>query len=62
MMHAFIFPMQDMPRQKNSFDCGVFTCMYANYVSIGKKVDFNQDDMGRFRKQIGCEIYSKKLV
>ena len=47
---------EDIPRQTNSFDCGVFTCLFATYSSQQKTFDFNQDDMPNYRAEIECEI------
>ena len=40
---------QRMPHQTNSYDCGVFTCMFGAYRSINRPFDFTQKDMPRFR-------------
>lgn len=52
---------RDCPKQLNIWDCGVFVCMYAEYLSRNKPLNFSQKDMGRFRKQIYREIKQKKL-
>jgi Ulp1 family protease len=49
------------PKQTNSYDCGVFTCKYMEYLSRDKKLDFNQDDMNYFRIQIGAELLQGAL-
>ena len=47
---------KDIPRQTNTFDCGVFTCLFAKYLTQKKKFDFNQDDMPNYRAEIEREI------
>merc|ERR1712083_663080 len=34
-----------VPQQSNGYDCGVFTCFFADYFSAGRKLEFSQDDM-----------------
>ena len=34
--------LQDIPKQRNGFDCGVFVCMYAEYVTRGAPLTFSQ--------------------
>jgi hypothetical protein len=31
-----------VPRQLNSYDCGVFTCMFARYAAEGMQMNFTQ--------------------
>ncbi|XP_050533325.1 sentrin-specific protease 1-like [Daktulosphaira vitifoliae] len=50
------------PKQNNLWDCGVFVCMYAEYLSRNQPLTFSQKDMGRCRKQIYFEIKNKKLI
>ncbi|GBE61518.1 Ulp1 protease C-terminal catalytic domain-containing protein [Babesia ovata] len=33
------------PRQNNGHDCGVFLCLYAECISVGKPFDFSQQDI-----------------
>ncbi|VVC31999.1 Hypothetical protein CINCED_3A007028 [Cinara cedri] len=49
------------PQQSNLWDCGVFVCVFAEYLARDEKFDFSQKDMPRFRKQIKSEIINKKL-
>jgi sentrin-specific protease 1 len=49
------------PKQHNVFDCGVFVCMFAEYLSRDAPLNFSQKHMTRFRKQIAWEIQRKKL-
>jgi Ulp1 family protease len=46
-----------VPQQHNGVDCGVFVCMYAEYLSRGVNVfDFKQEDMNALRLQIALSI------
>lgn len=40
------------PRQENGFDCGVFTCMYADFLSMGYPLTFNQEHITKCRQRI----------
>ena len=48
------------PQQANCDDCGVFTCIYANYVSADLPLGFTATDMPLFRKRITLDILRKK--
>lgn len=54
--------MTKCPQQKNLWDCGVFVCIFAEYLARDAKFDFTQKDMRRFRKQINLEITNDKLI
>lgn len=53
--------VKNCPQQMNHWDCGVFVCMYAEYLSRGAPLNFTQQHMEKFRKQIALEIKKKKL-
>jgi sentrin-specific protease 1 len=45
------------PKQKNGWDCGVFTCITAErLLSPSGKMDFGQDHMDRLREYMAAEI------
>jgi len=49
------------PQQSNMWDCGVFVCMFAEYLSRDARLNFSQNHMNKFRIQITLEIKKKKL-
>ena len=51
-----------IPYQTNSYDCGVFICKYAEYISTDKPFDFTQKDMIHFRKKIQLSILFEKII
>lgn len=54
---------QDIPQQYNSYDCGVFVCMYARLLSEKAPLNsFSQTDMALIRKHMVLELLSKKLI
>ncbi|XP_046401958.1 uncharacterized protein LOC124167936 [Ischnura elegans] len=69
--------IQDIPQQRNGYDCGVFACMFAEHLSRGlangskgsskckrpyPPFPFSQDNMPYFRKRMIYEILSGKLL
>ncbi|XP_022171502.1 sentrin-specific protease 1-like [Myzus persicae] len=56
-----IMEAEDCPSQKNGYDCGVFTCINAEYLSRDAKLDFVQDDMPKLRHRICYEILNNRL-
>lgn len=52
----------DCPLQFNSYDCGVFTCVNAEYLARDVNLDFEQSDMVMLRQKLCYEILKKKLI
>ncbi|XP_031630901.1 sentrin-specific protease 1-like [Contarinia nasturtii] len=50
------------PQQDNDYDCGVFSCMYAEHVTRNQAITFTQQDMLRFRQQMVYEIGEAQLL
>lgn len=53
---------KNIPQQMNGSDCGMFSCMFAEYVCANKKITFTQDDMPYFRNKMVYEILRGKLL
>lgn len=49
-------PANPVPKQKNGFDCGVFTCSFAEWFSEGKDFEFEQDDMPSLRVRLASRV------
>ncbi|XP_026469543.1 sentrin-specific protease 1-like [Ctenocephalides felis] len=54
--------VKDIPQQMNGCDCGVFSCMFAEYICRGAKINFSQNDMKYFRRKMCLEIVNGKLL
>ena len=52
----------DIPQQSNSFDCGVFSCKFAQYFARGGVMNFKQEDMSYYRQRFVFEIKKKILM
>lgn len=52
----------DSPQQKNGFDCGMFVCMYADYMLQDLPEQFSQKDMPMLRKKVCCCVLEGKLL
>ncbi|KAI2509478.1 Ulp1 protease family [Fragilaria crotonensis] len=46
----------DTPRQLNGFDCGVFTCMFADFLSNDCPLVFSQKHITQCRERIALSI------
>ena len=46
----------DTPSQTNSYDCGVFVCMYIHFIADNRELNFNQDDVSSYRKFIAYQL------
>jgi sentrin-specific protease 1 len=54
---------KQVPQQKDGFNCGVFTIMYADFYSDDLPyMSFGQEHMKRFRVNIGAAIIRGKLL
>lgn len=51
----------DIPLQHNGCDCGVFTCLYANSISLGEPFLFNHTNIPSCRRQIALVLYNLHL-
>ena len=47
-----VHDVEDAPVQENAYDCGVFTCMCAEYISLNVRPLFTQRNMSYFRKRM----------
>ncbi len=50
------------PGQRNGYDCGVFVCMYADYISNGWPLVFNQTHINMCRERIALGIMANCAV
>ena len=53
---------RDIPFQVGSKDCGIFVCMYAEYLSRRQPFNFSQEDVAYWRMRIGWELLQQKMV
>ena len=52
----------NIPRQTNSFDCGIFVCLYARCLAEKSAFNFSQADIPSSRKHIVFELLCKTLL
>ncbi|KAL4083297.1 hypothetical protein QTP88_028626 [Uroleucon formosanum] len=50
------------PCQKNGRDCGVFMCIFVEYISRNARFNFNQNHMLSFRQLIAYELTINKII
>ena len=53
---------KNIPCQQNGYDCGVFTCIFAEYRSREADFTFSQKNMNYFRDKISYEIIKGALL
>jgi hypothetical protein len=51
----------DIPRQSNGYDCGVFTCMFADYISEQYPLTFTEANIPFFRRRIVHAVLERAL-
>ncbi|CAJ0936290.1 unnamed protein product, partial [Mesorhabditis belari] len=56
------FFRQDCPQQKNGYDCGVFSCLFAEYASRQADLTFTQADINYYRKRMVWEICNANML
>lgn len=54
--------MQNIPRQPNFYDCGVFSLKYADYLSQGLPLGFTAEHMPYFRRRMVLEILDQRIA
>ena len=52
---------QTIPRQDNGHDCGVFACMFAEYLSEDLPLEFSQSNIPHFRRRLGHLLLEGKI-
>ena len=50
-----------IPRQCNDYDCGVFVCTNADYLSQGVLLDYTKKDIVCMRRRLAAQILRAKL-
>ena len=51
-----------IPQQENGYDCGVFACMYADFISQDLPLKFSQDQITECRERIALSIINGKAM
>lgn len=57
-----LLPNIKVPQQQNGFDCGVFTCICAYYLSTGRPLTYSQRDIPTFRQRMIIELFNNQLL
>ncbi|KAK6460131.1 hypothetical protein DFJ63DRAFT_262625 [Scheffersomyces coipomensis] len=57
-----LFPRMQSPQQANGYDCGVFTCTAAKYLSLSQPLRYSQNDMKSIRRRMTYEIMTNELL
>lgn len=58
---SIVYP-KDIPRQRNGYDCGVFTCKNAECLSRSDSINFTQKETPHIREVMMYELYKGKLL
>ncbi|KAJ4719030.1 Ulp1 protease family, C-terminal catalytic domain containing protein [Melia azedarach] len=54
---TYVRPVNGIPHQQLSGDCGIFTCMYIYYLGLGRPVNFSPVDGPFFRRRIAFKLW-----
>ncbi|PKU61156.1 hypothetical protein MA16_Dca028368 [Dendrobium catenatum] len=60
------FTIKGIPKQQNSFDCGMYVCKYMERISLEGNTDWTdstnwQQDMPKYRAEFAYELLCKTL-
>lgn len=50
------------PKRTNSFDCGVFVCQFAEFISRDSPLNLEQKHIKYFRQKMLYEIYTEEML
>ncbi|CAN0408299.1 unnamed protein product, partial [Pylaiella littoralis] len=50
-----------VPGQTNGYDCGVFMCMYAAFLSNDREITFKQSNMPKMRERMAWSVFNSVL-
>jgi sentrin-specific protease 1 len=53
---------RNVPQQRNSDDCGVFMCKFADFLARGAEINFTAAHMNYFRARMAHELMMKRLA
>lgn len=56
------YNVHDVPQQNNDYDCGIFCCIFAKYVSKEVQFNFQANNMLFFRALIAYGILNERLI
>ncbi|KAJ4727543.1 Phospholipase-like protein [Melia azedarach] len=60
---TFIRPRQGIPQQRSdSGDCGIFTCMFIQYLGLGRPFDFGPEDGVHMRTRVAVDLWAGQLL
>jgi len=54
--------VENIPRQTNSKDCGMFVCKYAEFLSRRAQLTFTAKDIPYYRARMVWEMVQNKLI
>ncbi|CAL2048386.1 unnamed protein product [Caenorhabditis brenneri] len=57
-----MYQMEEIPRQQNGSDCGVFSCQFGEWASRRQAPSFTQKNMPYYRERMTYEIVEQKLL
>lgn len=52
----------NIPKQTNGYDCGIFSCVFAEHLCARRDFSFTQKDIPYFRNKMMYEIITMKLL
>ena len=57
LIHSRSFPIQ-----RNSFDCGMYVCKFAEFLIYKRAFTFDDSSMPRYRRKMVLSILRRKIV
>jgi len=61
--HSYVIKEEaSIPRQTNSYNCGMFVCLYSRCLVEGLALDFSQEDISTSRNKIAIELLHNTLL
>lgn len=54
--------VSEIPLQRNRYDCGVYTCMTAEFLCRNRQLYFAEDDMVYLRRRLTLEIATGNMI
>ena len=49
------------PKQNNSWDCGVYVCLFGYYIGMGKELNFSQKYVANYRRTNAKCLLTRRL-
>ena len=60
--YEWIYCEENVSKQNNNYDCGVFVCKFMDLIARDEEIQLNEEDMEYYRAEIGVEMTKERII